>query len=40
MAFKVPHALATEEAQGSPQETIVDCVTRENAARISCSFQF
>lgn len=39
MAFKVPHALATEEAQG-PQEAIVDCVTRENAARISCSFQF
>ena len=28
-----------EEAQG-PQEAIVDCVTRENAARISCSFQF
>ena len=39
MAFKVPHALAMEEAQG-PQEAIVDCVTRENAARISCSFQF
>ena len=39
MAFKVPHVLATEEAQG-PQEAIVDCVTRENAARISCSFQF
>ena len=39
MAFKVPRALATEEAQG-PQEAIVDCVTRENAARISCSFQF
>lgn len=37
MAFKVPHALAMEEAQG-PQEAIVDCVTRENAARISCSF--
>lgn len=39
MAFKVPHALATEEAQG-PEEAIVDCVTRENAARISCGFQF
>ena len=36
MAFKVPHALATEEAQG-PEEAIV--VTRENAARISCGFQ-